>query len=70
MSTVLIDRIAAVSFHNGILRIKCIAAGPNNEESTAATLLIPGSQAGTVLQSLVKATQELEKRLREQTDQK
>jgi hypothetical protein len=47
-------------------RIDCMAVGPNNEERLSATLLIPGNQAGHILQSLTQALQELEKRLREQ----
>lgn len=66
MSVILIDSLKAVGFHNGILRIGCTEAGPNGEERSSGTLLIPGNQAGHVLKALVEATQELEKRLREQ----
>ena len=66
MSVTLIDGLKTVAFHNGVLRIDCVAAGPNGEERPSGTLLIPGNQAGPVLQALVKATQELDKRLREQ----
>jgi hypothetical protein len=66
MSSILIDGLKAVSYHNGILRIDCIEAGPNKEERPSGTLLIPGNQAKQVLQVLVGATQELEKRMREQ----
>jgi hypothetical protein len=66
MSLTLIDAVKSVVFHNGVLRIDCIAAGPNGEERPSGTLLIPGNQAGPVLKALVEATQELEKRLREQ----
>jgi len=66
MSVILIDGLKTVGFHNGILRIECIQAGPNGEERPSGTLLIPGNQAGHVLKALVAATQELEKRLREQ----
>jgi hypothetical protein len=69
MSTILIDRIGSVVFHNGILRVDCIAAGPNSEERPAGTLLIPASQAAVILQSLVGATRELDRRLREQAQQ-
>jgi hypothetical protein len=67
MSLTLIDAVKSVVFHNGILRIDCIAAGPNGEERPSGTLLIPANQAGHVLKSLVEATQELDKRLREQS---
>ena len=69
MSTVLIDRIGAVMLQNGVMRIDCVAAGPNGEERPSGTLLIPASQAGTVLQSLVGAAQELDRRIREQVQQ-
>jgi hypothetical protein len=69
MSTVLIDRIGAVVLQNGVMRIDCVAAGPNSEERPSGTLLIPASQAGTVLQSLVGAAQELDRRIREQVQQ-
>jgi hypothetical protein len=66
MSLTLIDAVKSVVFHNGVLRIDCIAAGPNGEERPSGTLLIPGNQAAQVLNALVEATRELEKRLREQ----
>jgi hypothetical protein len=66
MSVILIDRIGAVTFNNGILRVDCIASGPNREDRPAGTLLIPANQAAVVLQSLIKATQELDRRMREQ----
>jgi hypothetical protein len=66
MTTTLIDGIKAAVFHNGILRIDCVTVGPNNEERPSGTLLIPGNQAGSVLQALVTAAQELEKKVREQ----
>ena len=66
MSVILIDGLKTVGFHNAILRIECVQAGPNGEERPSGTLLIPGNQAGHVLKALVEATQQLEKRLREQ----
>jgi hypothetical protein len=69
MTYVLIDAIKAITFHNGLLRVDCVAAGPNNEERSAGTLLIPGNQAGAILQSLTQAMQELDKKLREQAQQ-
>lgn len=65
MSVILIDSLKAVAIHNGILRIDCVAVGPNGEERDSGTLLIPGHQAGAVLKVLVEATQELDRRLRE-----
>jgi hypothetical protein len=69
MTYVLIDAIKAITFHNGVLRIHCIAVGPNNEERPAGTLLIPGNQAGLILGALTQAVQELDKKLREQVQQ-
>jgi hypothetical protein len=66
MSVMLIDRIAAVVLQNNVVRIDCVMSGPNQEERAAGTLLIPGNVAGSILQSLIKSMQELEKRLREQ----
>jgi hypothetical protein len=62
----LIDGLKTISFHNGILRIECIAAGPKGEERPSGTLLIPGAQAGPILKALVEATQELSRRQKEQ----
>jgi hypothetical protein len=69
MSITLIDRIASVTFQHGLLRVDCVAAGPNNEERPSGTLLIPANQAGPVLQALIGATQELDRRVREQIRQ-
>jgi hypothetical protein len=69
MTYVLIDAIKAVTFHNGVLRIHCIAVGPNNEEQSSGMLLIPGNQAGAILGSLTQAVQELDKKIREQVQQ-
>jgi hypothetical protein len=69
MKEVLIDAIKAVVFHNGVLRIDCVAAGPNNEERPSGTLLIPGNQAGPILGALTQAVQELDKKVREQAQQ-
>jgi len=69
MTYVLIDAIMAFRFHNGLLRIDCVAHGPNSEERPSATLLIPGNMAGPILASLTQAVQELDKKLREQAQQ-
>ena len=69
MSVILIDSLKTVSFHNGILRIECLSAGPKGEEQSSGTLLIPGNQAGAILKALTAAAQELEKRMREQAAQ-
>ena len=69
MSFTLIDGIKAVSFHNGVVRIDCVSAGPNNEERPSGTLLIPGPRAGQVVQALTQALQELGNKLREHQQQ-
>ncbi len=56
MSVILVDRIGSIVFQNGVMRIDCLAAGPNTQERPAGTLLIPGNQVAAVLQALVKAT--------------
>jgi hypothetical protein len=65
-SQILIDGVKAVAIHNGLLRVDCVAAGPNNEERSSGTLLIPGNQAGPILRALTQAMQKLDKRSREQ----
>jgi len=69
MSTVLIDRVAAVVFQNGILRFDCVSSGPEGVERHSGTLLVPANQAGVILQTLVNATAELEKRMRDQAEE-
>lgn len=69
MTTILTDRIGSVIFQNGILRVDCMTAGPNNQERLSGTMLVPVNQAGAVLQSLIGAMQELDRRLREQIKQ-
>jgi tetratricopeptide (TPR) repeat protein len=63
---ILIDGVKAVSLHNGLLRIDCVAAGPNNEERSVGSLLIPGNRAGPILRSLTQAVQELDRKVRKQ----
>lgn len=69
MSVMLIDRISSISIHNGVLRVDCVAVGPNNEERNSGTLLIPAAQVANVITNLAQATQELDKRLREAAEQ-
>jgi hypothetical protein len=47
------------------MRVDCFAAGPNGQETPSGRLLIPATQAATILQALVGAAQELDRRLRE-----
>jgi hypothetical protein len=65
MSVIVIDGIKDVVFHNGIVRIDCVAAGPGAEQRPSGTLVIPGVVTGPILQALVNAMQELDKKMRE-----
>jgi hypothetical protein len=69
MSVTLIDNIKTVVFHNGMVRIECISAGPNNEERPSGTLLIPGNQVGQILRALTQAMQDLDNKVREAQQQ-
>ena len=66
MAQILIDGITNIAIHNGILRIECTAIGPDGKQHPSGTLVIPGAVAGPVLQALIRGTQELDKKLREQ----
>lgn len=66
MSQILIDAIANVTLAGGILRVDCVATGPNSEQRPSGTLLIPGQQAGAVLNALVNAMKELQRKQQEQ----
>jgi tetratricopeptide (TPR) repeat protein len=65
----LIEAIKAITVQNELLRIDCLAAGPNNQDRPSVTLLIPANQAGSILWSLTNAVRKLEKKLREQLQQ-
>jgi hypothetical protein len=65
MSITLIDGIKDVVFHNGIVRIECVGVGANGAQYPSGTLIIPGNVTGPVLQALVKAMQELDKKMRD-----
>ena len=67
MSVIMVDGIKDVVFHNGIVRIDCLAAGPNNETRASGTIMIPGAVTGPILQTLINAMQELDKKIREHT---
>jgi hypothetical protein len=66
MTQILIDSVASLAVHNGVLRIECKSVGPDGQLHTSGALIIPGAVAGQVLESLIRGTQELEKKLREQ----
>jgi hypothetical protein len=69
MTQILIDGITNISFHSGILRIECATVAPDGKPQPSGTLVIPGAVAGQVLQALIKGTQELDKKMREQQQQ-
>ena len=66
MTQILVDAVTNLSIHNGVLRIECMAVGPDGKQHPSGTLVIPGAVAVQVLQALINGTQELEKKLREQ----
>lgn len=68
MSKVLIDGIANLSLHNGIVRVECVAVGADGQGHPSGTLMIPASMAATVLNSLIQGVQELDKKIREQVE--
>jgi hypothetical protein len=65
MSQILIDTIANITLASGLLRIECVEVGPNNQQRPSGTLLIPAPQAGHVLNALVKAMNELQRKQQE-----
>lgn len=70
MNQILIDSIGSLSVHNGVLRVVCMASGADGQLQPSGTLVIPGRTAVQVLNALIKGTQELDKKLREQQQQR
>jgi hypothetical protein len=68
MSQILIDGIGTVTFAGGLLRVDCLAMGPNREQRPSGTLLIPATQAGAVLTALVNAMKDLQRKQQEQAE--
>lgn len=66
MSQIIIDSIAGITLHNGILRIECTTVGADGKPHPSGTLVIPGAIAAQVMQALVNGMQELDKKLKEQ----
>jgi hypothetical protein len=66
MTHILIDSIANLSVHNGVLRIECMAVGSDGKPHPSGTLIIPGAAANQVLGTLVEGTKELSKKMHEQ----
>ncbi len=69
MTQILVDGVANITFHSGVLRIECASVGPDGKPHVSGTLVVPGPVAGQVLQAMIKGMQELEKKLREQQQQ-
>jgi hypothetical protein len=67
MSQILIDAVSNVTVANGLVRIDCVAVGPDDAQRPSGTLLIPGTQVGPVLNALVNAMKELRRKLQDQT---
>jgi hypothetical protein len=66
MSQILIDGITNVTIAHGLVRVECVVAGPNKEQRPSGTLLIPAAQAAPVLNALVNAMKELQRKQQEQ----
>ena len=64
-NVILVDRIANVAVANGVLRIECVSTSASGQEKPSGTVLIPANVAGAVVQSLVNAMQELDKKAKE-----
>jgi hypothetical protein len=69
MSVIFIDRIANVVMSNGVMRIDCVTAGPNNQELPSGTLLIPANQVGPFVHTLVTSTQQIGQKIQESMGQ-
>ena len=59
LPTIMLDRVANVSVHGGIVRVGCNAIGPDGQETSTGVLLIPAGTAGPVITALVKMLQDL-----------
>ena len=65
-NVIVIDRISGMAVVNGMLRIECVALDTTGKEVPSGSVLIPGNVIGPVVQSLVNAVQEIDKKMREQ----
>lgn len=66
MSQIIIDGIAGMTLHNGIVRVECTTVQADGKPHPSGTLIIPGAIAGQVIQGLVNGLQQLDKKIREQ----
>ena len=64
-NVILVDRIAHVAIANGIVRIEFVATTAGGQEKPSGTLLIPAIAAGSVIQGLVSAMQDLDRKARD-----
>jgi hypothetical protein len=64
-NVILVDRIANVTVANGVLRLECVSMSSTDQEKASGTVLIPVVVAGQVVQGLVNAMQDLDKKVRE-----
>ena len=69
MNHILVDGIANITLHGGIVRIECTTVGPDGKGHASGTLLIPGPAASAVVHALINGMQELDKKIREQVQQ-
>jgi hypothetical protein len=64
-NVILVEHIANVGVANGVLRIECTCGSASGQEKPSGTVLIPAVVAGQVVQTLLNAMQELDKKARE-----
>ena len=64
-NVIMVDRVAHVAVANGILRLECVAMSATGQEKPSGTVLISAVVAGQVIQGLVNALQDLDKKVRE-----
>lgn len=60
------DGINQVTLSNGVLRIQFVQSGPDNAVLEAGTLILPASQAATVVNHLTQTLQQLDEQLKAQ----
>ena len=65
MTKMLIDGIRSITLHGNVVRIHCVSVGADGKQEEAGTLLIPGSEVGPIMQTLVNGLQEMQKQIRE-----
>jgi hypothetical protein len=59
MTTIVLDRVSAVTAHAGVVRIACMTVAPDGTMEPSGTLIIPGSTVGPIITELAKALQDL-----------